>query len=69
MGTTYTFGLKEFKPGMNELVKLEPIGNYGLQATWADGHDSGIYTWETLKTIAEKHSLSDSELAELAAKE
>lgn len=24
------------------------VGNYALQITWEDGHNSGIYTWEYL---------------------
>ena len=69
MGTTYVFGIKQFSPGMNELKKLEPVGNYGLQAYWGDGHDSGIYTWETLLDIVRRRKLSDSEIAELSRRE
>lgn len=69
MGTTYSFGIKQFAPGMNELTALTPVGNYGIQATWKDGHDTGIYTWEMLKTIATKHHLTESELNELSEKE
>lgn len=69
MGTHYSFGMKQFAPGMNELVSLTPTGNYGVQATWKDGHDSGIYTWEMLRTIATKHGLNQDELSELASKE
>jgi DUF971 family protein len=36
------------QPGMYELRRLEPVGNYALQAAWGDGHDTGIYTWEYL---------------------
>ncbi|MBL7974446.1 MAG: DUF971 domain-containing protein [Candidatus Kapabacteria bacterium] len=62
MGVTYTFGLKQFSAGMNELVSLVPVGNYGLQATWKDGHDSGIYTWEMLRNVAITHALSDKDI-------
>lgn len=30
------------------IVALEPVGNYAVQPTFSDGHDSGIYTWEYL---------------------
>ena len=30
------------------LVALEPVGNYAVQPTFSDGHESGIYTWEYL---------------------
>lgn len=31
-----------------ELVSLEPVGNYAVQPTFSDGHDSGIYSWDYL---------------------
>ncbi|MFM8178854.1 MAG: gamma-butyrobetaine hydroxylase-like domain-containing protein, partial [Candidatus Kapaibacterium sp.] len=62
MGTTYLVGIKQFVPGMNELERLEPIGNYGVQATWKDKHDSGIYTWQMLRLIAEKNALRKNEI-------
>lgn len=35
------------------LVALERVGYYGLRPTWGDGHDSGIFTGDLLKTLAE----------------
>ena len=31
-----------------EIVALEPVGNYAVQPSFSDGHDSGIYSWEYL---------------------
>ncbi|MDB5881568.1 MAG: hypothetical protein JWP43_1446 [Ramlibacter sp.] len=31
-----------------ELTALEPVGNYGVQPTFSDGHDTGIFSWEYL---------------------
>jgi DUF971 family protein len=31
-----------------DLVGLEPVGNYAVQPTFSDGHDSGIYSWDFL---------------------
>jgi DUF971 family protein len=31
-----------------ELVALEPVGNYAVQPTFSDGHDSGIFSWDYL---------------------
>ena len=31
-----------------EVVSLEPVGNYALQPTFSDGHDSGIFSWDYL---------------------
>jgi DUF971 family protein len=30
------------------IVKLEPVGNYAVQPTFSDGHDSGIFSWDYL---------------------
>lgn len=30
------------------LVSLAPVGNYAVQPTFSDGHDSGIYSWDYL---------------------
>lgn len=28
--------------------KVEPVGSYAIQPYFDDGHDTGIYSWETL---------------------
>ena len=48
-----TFRLPVLIPGQNELHAIEPIGNYAFQMTWADGHRTGIYTYEYLRQICE----------------
>jgi DUF971 family protein len=29
------------------------VGGYGIQPVWADGHDSGIYSFDYLRKLAE----------------
>ena len=31
-----------------EISKIEPTGSYAIQLTFSDGHDTGIYSWDTL---------------------
>jgi DUF971 family protein len=31
-----------------ELTSLESVGNYAVQPSFSDGHDSGIYSWDYL---------------------
>jgi DUF971 family protein len=31
-----------------ELTALEPVGNYAVQPSFSDGHDTGIFSWEYL---------------------
>lgn len=30
---------------------LAPVGRYGIQIAWSDGHDTGIYTFELLRAL------------------
>lgn len=30
------------------MVSLSPVGHYGVQPVFSDGHDSGIYSWDYL---------------------
>ncbi len=31
-----------------QINRLEPVGNYAVQPTFSDGHDTGIFTWDYL---------------------
>ena len=31
-----------------KITHIEPVGHYAIQPTFDDGHDTGIYSWETL---------------------
>ena len=35
------------------LVRLERVGTYALQPVWADGHATGIYSFDYLRRAAE----------------
>ena len=37
-----------------QLQSLERVGTYGLQPVWADGHATGIFTFEYLRRVAGK---------------
>jgi DUF971 family protein len=30
------------------ILSLEPVGNYGVQPNFSDGHNSGIFSWDYL---------------------
>ena len=34
-----------------EALNVEPVGNYALRFEWNDNHNSGIYTYEYLRSI------------------
>ncbi len=39
-----------------ELVNLEPVGNYAVQPSFSDGHDSGIYSWDLLYQLGSQQA-------------
>ena len=48
------------KPGKYELKHLAPVGNYAVAAVWGDGHDTGIYSWEYLRSMEEPRGSGDA---------
>ena len=34
-------------------LEATPVGRYALKFKWADGHESGIYSWEFLRRLDE----------------
>jgi DUF971 family protein len=38
------------------IVALEPVGNYAVQPTFSDGHDSGIFSWDYLYFLGVKQA-------------
>jgi DUF971 family protein len=38
-------------PSSLERVNVSPVGNYALNFSWSDGHDSGIYAFEYLREL------------------
>ncbi len=33
------------------VVEIIPVGRYAIQIRWDDGHDTGIYTYELLRSL------------------
>lgn len=40
-----------FSAGETTLVDLREVGRYALQPIWADGHQTGYYTFEQLRSL------------------
>ena len=34
-------------------LSVKPVGRYGLQINWSDGHSTGIYTFDRLRPLCE----------------
>lgn len=50
------------------ITGIEPVGNYAVLLRFDDGHQTGIYSWETLRDLGEhRERYWQQYLAELAA--
>ena len=38
------------------IVALEPVGNYAVQPTFSDGHNTGIYSWDYLHFLGSQQA-------------
>jgi DUF971 family protein len=43
------------KPDVRPLALTE-VGRYAVQVGWSDGHQTGIYSWDLLRRLAEEHA-------------
>ena len=39
-----------------EIIKVEPIGNYAVRLTFDDLHDTGIFSWDYLRTLGSEQA-------------
>ena len=38
-----------------QLVRFANVGGYGIQPAWADGHATGIFSFDYLRQVADEH--------------
>lgn len=38
------------------IMRLEPVGHYGVRIVFDDLHDTGIYSWDYLRRLAEEQA-------------
>jgi len=51
-----------------DIIGLEPVGTYAIRPVFSDGHDSGLYSWDILRTLCLNHdTLWQGYLDQLAA--
>ncbi len=53
MGNVYRSPQQPLAAAAFELVRLERVGAYAVQPVWADGHATGIYSFDYLKRAGE----------------
>ena len=53
MGNLYKNPDRPLSPQAFQLRGITRVGTYGIQPAWADGHSSGIFSFDYLRGIAE----------------
>ena len=53
--------LSQAETGPLEILKMEPVGNYAYAIQFSDGHNSGIFSFDLLKTQGETCGLLQTE--------
>jgi len=53
MGNLYKGPEKPISPQSCQLVRLATVGGYAVCPSWADGHHTGIYSFDYLRRVAE----------------
>lgn len=52
LGNVYKGPSQELSPAAFQLRGLNRVGTYALQPVWADGHATGIYSFDYLRHVA-----------------
>ena len=53
MGNLYKNPDQPLKPESFRLVRLAMVGGYAIQPLWADGHGTGLFSFDYLKAVAD----------------
>ena len=53
MGNVYKGPDVPLPPTAFQLRRINRVGGYAIQPTWADGHSTGIYSFDYLKKVAD----------------
>lgn len=56
MGNLYKGPDKPYTPQSFQIVRLQNVGGYALQPQWADGHNTGLYSYDYLKRLADSEN-------------
>ena len=56
LGNVYKNPERQLTLSAFQLVRFAKVGGYAIQPVWADGHDTGIYSFDYLKRVAVDNS-------------
>jgi DUF971 family protein len=54
MGNVYKNPGQKFSPPAFHLKQIISVGGYAIQPVWADGHATGIFSFDYLRRVAEE---------------
>ena len=52
MGNVYKAPPKPLGPASFQIVRIQNVGGYAIQPQWADGHNTGLYSFDYLQKLA-----------------
>ena len=53
MGNLYKNPEQPLTPKAFELVRIITVGGYAIQPVWADGHSTGLFSFDYLRQVAD----------------
>jgi len=53
MGHLHQSPPQPLTPASFQIVRVVSVGGYAVQPVWADGHNTGLYTFDYLRHVAE----------------
>ena len=53
LGNIYKGPTQEMNKNSYRIMSINPVGYYGIRPIWTDGHNTGIYTFDLLKSLEE----------------
>jgi len=56
MGAVHRGPVQPLSAASFQLKRLASVGQYAIQPVWADGHATGIYSFEYLRRLAQKQN-------------
>jgi DUF971 family protein len=51
LGNIHKGPMRLLTPDSFQLLSLQSVGSYGVQPNWKDGHHTGIYTFDYLRSL------------------
>ncbi|MGH7976188.1 MAG: DUF971 domain-containing protein [Limisphaerales bacterium] len=56
LGNVYKNPEQKLPPSAFQLVRFESVGGYAIQPVWADGHATGIFSFDYLLRVSRESS-------------